>query len=273
MKGVLLTEITGKAWNEWQVSSNHDYKRHSSTAADPKSSLEFEKDEVLAFIFPKDSRTFSTESHGRERTEQAMDTSSHIDAIVSGRCKFEDSDLIVGEMQFCFVTGLLLGNHACMEQWAHITKTVFKAYRYAVLNPDFFEKFITAFHSQLMYDEGAFPDESILDIDPNLRDDLKVILTIFKSRLTEQLLAQGNSITNLQKAVGEAFEKLESWLWKWGWDLRGNYVRKGNYQLEDGTVIQDLEISDLEAEDERGEYAAQVVELDEDGREIGLISF
>ncbi len=101
---------------------------------------------------------------------------------------------------------------------------------------------------------------------------MKGTLTKYKSLLTEQLLAQGNSITDEKTRVGAAFEKLEGWLWKWDWDLRGNYLRKGNFQLEDGTVLEDLELSDMEAEDERGEYAATVVELDEDGREAGLIS-
>lgn len=40
-------------------------------------------------------------------------------------------------------------------------------------------------------------------------------------------------------------------------------------QLEDGEFV-DAELKDFEAEDERGEFAPQVVELDEQGREMGL---
>ena len=40
-------------------------------------------------------------------------------------------------------------------------------------------------------------------------------------------------------------------------------------QLEDGEFV-DAEMKDFEAEDERGEFAPQVVELDEAGRERGL---
>lgn len=75
---------------------------------------------------------------------------------------------------------------------------------------------------------------SVLDYDPDLRDDFKMLLITFKSRLNEQLLAQGSELTDQQSAVGKAFEELESWLWRWGWDLRGNYVRSGKIQLEDG---------------------------------------
>lgn len=97
-----------------------------------------------------------------------------------------------------------------------------------------------------------------------------MILTIFKSRLNEQLLSKGSSLTDEQSSVGQAFEALESWLWKWGWDLRGNYLRVGKIQLEDGEFV-DAELGDFEQEDERGEYAPVVVDLEEDGREKGLL--
>jgi len=112
---------------------------------------------------------------------------------------------------------------------------------------------------------------SILDYDPDLRTDFKMLLITFKSRLNEQLLAQGSDLTDQQSAVGKAFEELESWLWRWGWDLRGNYVRSGKIQLEDGEFV-DVELKDFQAEDERGEYAPVVV-LDEQGREDDLIKF
>lgn len=100
----------------------------------------------------------------------------------------------------------------------------------------FFRKVIEAVHSQLIYDESAL-DGSILDHDENLAKDLKMLLTVFKSRMDELLLAQGTNITDDQAAVGKSFEALESWLWKWGWDLRGNYVRSGKIQLEDGEFV------------------------------------
>lgn len=71
-------------------------------------------------------------------------------------------------------------------------------------------------------------------------------------------------------AVGRAFRDLERFLWRWDWDLRGDYVRSGKVMLEDGELV-DVELSELEAEDERGEYAAVVVSVDEAGREIGLV--
>ncbi len=263
MKGAFLCRITGQEWNHWQVSSIHDCKTTSSPNND-------NKDEVLSFVVPRDAHTFSQSSTGRARTEQAMDTSSHIRGVIA-ICTFEDSDEIIGELQFCFITGMFLGNLACMEQWSHIIKVVFRAFRLAVEIPEFFSKFIRAFHTQLIYNMGGL-DSSIFEHDPEVENDLKMILTVFKSRLTEQLLAQGSDLSAQQSDVGKAFEKLEEWLWKLDWDLRGNYVRSGKFQLEDGEDI-DVELPDFEAEDERGEYAPQVVDLDDDGREKGLISF
>ena len=249
MKGALLTKITGQPWNHWQVSSSDDYKQPRGPNV-PDDLMDFRSEEVLRFVFPRSTRTFSNEAHGRDRTEQAMDTTSHIKSIITTYCTFEDQDEIIGEMQFCYITGMILGNLACMEQWGHIVKVLLRAFKLVLEMPVFFRKVIEAFHAQLIYDEQGL-DSSILDHDPNLSDELKKLLTIFKSRLTELLLDQGNQLTDDQNAVGQAFEKLESWLWKWGWDLRSNYVRSGKVQLEDGEIV-DMELADFEDEDERG---------------------
>lgn len=228
IKGALLTKITGHVWNAWQVSSTHDLKTatgHTTTGGE-----DFSKDNVLDFVFPRAVRTFPASSIGRDRTDQAMDTSSHINAIITGNCSFEDSDEIIGELQFCFVTGMLLGNLACMEQWAHIIKTVFKAYKLAMDDPRFFIKFIDAVHAQFIYNEEGI-DGSILDHDASLSDELRMILTIFKSRLNELLLSKGAQLSPAQNMVGKSFESLESFLWKWDWDLRGNYVRSGKVRI------------------------------------------
>jgi A1 cistron-splicing factor AAR2 len=249
MKGALLTKVTGHQWNHWQVSSSDDYK-HPREPSLPDDPMDFRSEEVLRFVFPQSTRTFSDEALGRDRTEQAMDTTAHIKSIITTHCTFEDQDEIIGEMQFCYITGMILGNLACMEQWGHIVKVLFRAFKLVLELPVFVRKVIEAFHAQLIYDEEGL-DSSILDHDASLSDELKKLLTIFKSRLTELLLDQGNQLTDDQKAVGQAFEELESWLWKWGWDLRSNYVRSGKVQLEDGEIV-DMELADFEDEDERG---------------------
>lgn len=269
--GSLLNRITGnKGWNNWQVCSVHDHLHKTPSGSNPEITMDY-RDEVLRFTIPQYKRTFSDESLGRARTEQAMDSTSHILKIISKNCSHENADEIVGEIQFCFITGMLLGNVACMEQWTHVVKMVFGAYDLVLQMPDFFRKFIEAVHAQFIYDDEGL-EGSILDYEPSLSDDLKLILTKFKARLNEMLLELGAKITCEQSAVGKAFGELETLLWKWDWDLRANYVRSGKYQLEDGQWI-DAELKDFQAEDERGEFAPVMVELDDDGREKGLIHF
>ncbi|KAH8683215.1 AAR2 protein-domain-containing protein [Tricladium varicosporioides] len=272
ISGALLSQITGcKEWNQWHVCSSNDNEQQITLSRDPKIMIDHYKDEPLNFMFPRHMRTFSEESLGSLRTEQALDSTSHVLASISSNCMNEDPDEILGEIQFCYITGMMLGNVACMEQWAHIIKTMFRAFQLVLVRPVFFRKFIESVHSQLIYDEEGV-EGSILDHDPTLGDDLRLILTTFKSRLNEMLLEKGNDINESQTAVGKAFEEFESWLWRWEWDLRGNYVRSGRIQLEDGQWV-DAELKDFEAEDERGEFAPVMVELDDDGREKGLICF
>jgi A1 cistron-splicing factor AAR2 len=124
MKGALLSAITGHEWNQWQVSSTDDYKPISRINGHPDDTRTLHKsgDKVLKFMFPKSTRTFSSNSIGADRTEQAMDTSTHILGVITSNCTYEDSDEIIGELQFCYITGMVLGNLACMEHWAHIVK-------------------------------------------------------------------------------------------------------------------------------------------------------
>ncbi|TVY16303.1 hypothetical protein LARI1_G005425 [Lachnellula arida] len=274
IKGALLSKVTGQQWNHWQISSYHDCspKGHrSKSSRDADITIDNYKDEILNFVFPEDTKMFSDESRGRERTQQALDSTSYVEDIINEKCTYQDSDEIIGEVQFCYLSGMLLGNIACIEQWAHVVKVVFHAYYLSLEMPVFFKKFIQAVHNQFRYDH-EYLDGSILDHDSNLAHDLRVALIVFKSRLNEQLLAQGKDLNSEQSALAKAFEEFEEWLWKWDWDLRGDYVRSGKIQLEDGEFV-DAEVEDFQEEDERGEWAPAVVELDENGREIGLIRF
>lgn len=274
VKGAMLSKVTGQEWNHWQVSSVHDYSTHnhnSNASRDATMNFDNYKDEVLNFMFPRDTRTFSKTSIGRMRTEQALDSTSYIEDVISNNCTYQDSDEIIGELQFCYLTGMLLGNIACMEHWSHVVKTVFHAYALSMEMPVFVTKFIQAIHTQFRYDQD-YLDGSILDHDSQLSHDLKMTLTVFKSRLNEQLLARGPDLNKDQTALAKAFDDFEEWLWKWDWDLRGNYVRSGKIQLEDGEWI-DAEMTDFQAEDERGEWAPVVVELDEQGRGKDFIRF
>lgn len=285
IKGPMLSRVTGGTWNDWKVTSMDERKPTDAKPTDsqhqtamgiiPKTvgaiDATIAEEKKLGFIFPAGSKTYSETVVGRARSEQAMDSSSHVRGIIAENCTADGPDDVLGELQFCYLTGVLLSNICCMEQWGHMIKVLFKAFKFAVEEAHFFTKFVEVFQAQLVYDD-EYLQGSIFDHSNHLQDELKVELTIFKSRLTEQLSAKPDSLSREENELKAAFGRLESWLSKWGWDLGGNYLRVGKIQLEDGEYV-DAEMEDLEAEDERGEYAPVMVELDEGGREKGTIGW
>ena len=118
----MLNKVTGNEWNKWLVLSSHDYKDTANPMPPDDRYPNKGHDEVLRFIFPKSNRFWHAAAVGRDRTEQALDSSAHIHSIIHDLCTYEDSDEIVGELQFCYVTGMLIGNLACQEHWAHVVK-------------------------------------------------------------------------------------------------------------------------------------------------------
>ncbi|KFY27373.1 hypothetical protein V493_03538 [Pseudogymnoascus sp. VKM F-4281 (FW-2241)] len=274
IKGPMLSRVTGGNWNEWKVTSMDERKPTDTEPVDivPETvDAAIAEEKKLGFIFPAGSKTYSETVVGRARSEQAMDSSSHVRGVIADNCTSEGPDDVLGELQFCYLTGVLLCNICCMEQWGHVVKILFKAFRFAVEEAPFFVRFLEVFQAQLVYDD-EYLQGSIFDHSHHLQDELKVELTIFKSRLTEQLSAKPNGLSKEENELKAAFGRLETWLSKWGWDLGGNYLRVGKIQLEDGEYV-DAEMEDLEAEDERGEYAPVMVELDEGGREKGTIGW
>ncbi|OBT42120.1 hypothetical protein VE00_06544 [Pseudogymnoascus sp. WSF 3629] len=284
IKGPMLSRVTGGNWNDWKVTSMDERKPTDTKPADNQHQtamgivpvpnpvdVTIAEEKKLGFIFPAGSKTYSETAIGRARSEQAMDSSSHVRGVIVDSCTSDGPDDVLGELQFCYLTGVLLSNICCMEQWGHVVKILFKAFRFAVEEAHFFAKVIEVFHAQLVYDD-EYLQGSIFDHSNHLQDELKVELTIFKSRLSEQLSSKLEGLSREENELKAAFGRLETWLSKWGWDLGGNYLRVGKIQLEDGEYV-DAEMEDLEAEDERGEYAPVMVELDEGGREKGTIGW
>ncbi|CCF47051.1 AAR2 domain-containing protein [Colletotrichum higginsianum] len=165
-----------------------------------------------------------------------------------------------------------LGNEACIQQWWHmLVSVVLKAYTLPLRRPELARFLLQTITAQLVYNE-RYLDGSVLDYGPSYSRDLRMALIVYKRRLNEVLLTLNSLATPEQAAVGQAFSELETWVWKFGWDIRSDYLRKGKTMLEDGEEVE-LEMDDLEAEDERGEFAATVVELDESGKQKDLVSW
>ncbi|KAK5629785.1 hypothetical protein RRF57_005500 [Xylaria bambusicola] len=218
-----------------------------------------------------DARLINPEATGAERTRQALDPSGWIiEKLENPNTDHRPEDLI-GEFQFAFLVGMHLGNFSCLEQWFFLaTQLIFRSYDLTVDRPQQARNLIQTFHAQLLYNERYLQGD-ILELMPEQARKLRLALTTYKTRLDEKLQALGDHCTPEQQTVGMAFSSLESWLWRFGWDLKGEYVRSGNVMLEDGEMVQ-AEVSDFEDEDERGEFAPTVVEM-ENGTEVGLLSW
>ncbi|KAK8117527.1 AAR2 protein [Apiospora kogelbergensis] len=281
-----LTASAGTKETSWPVNTSDRVAGGTSTVEEAR--LYANSTSQLTFTFGMDDLLFDTRAEGAERTQQALDPTSWVLSELrklpsegageneSGGSVSALNDL-VGELQFAFLTGMHLGNYACLEQWWHYTtRVIFRAYRLAVDEPQLARDLIQTVHAQLVYNDRNL-EGSILDTAPggggggSGAKKLQKALTVYKSRLNEQLLALGDECTPAQQAVGASFASLESFLWTWDWDLRGEYLRSGTVMLEDGEVVH-AELSDFEDEDERGDFAAVVVDVDESGRPKDFVS-
>lgn len=227
----------------------------------------------LKFSFVQQARTFSLESIGAERSLEATDSTPYLMSLIDNSNNDLADDDLVGELQFCYIVGMHLGNDACIQQWWYmVLKLIIKAYLLPIRKPLLAASILRALTAQLTYGTDWL-DGSILDYAETNCRELRLGLTIYKRRLEESLQGPGaSSLSPDHVAVGAAFSRLETVLSDQGWDVTGQYLRKGTIMMEDGEQVE-LEMSELEAEDERGEWAPEVVELDEHGRQRDLVSW
>ncbi|KAI1847806.1 hypothetical protein JX265_009234 [Neoarthrinium moseri] len=259
----LLNRVLGGNEETWPVNTTDRIVGETTMPEEarlyPSAAAQFQ------FSFPMDQRLFDTTAEGSERTQQALDPTTWTLA------RTDDGKTLLGEIQFAFLTGMHLGNYSCLQQWwYYLVHIVFRSYRLAIERPELALDLVQTFHAQLVYND-RYLEGDIMESMPGEARRLQKALTVYKSRLNEQLLSLGDRCTAEQNAVGQAFSALESWLWRFGWDLRGEYVRSGKVMLEDGEMVE-AELSDFESEDERGEFAAVVVDVDENGRPTDLVS-
>ncbi|KAI1742519.1 A1 cistron-splicing factor [Xylaria scruposa] len=265
----LLNRITGQTQDIWVVSTTDGVTGDNASAKETQ--LYATGTSRLRFTFPMDARLINPDATGAERTRQALDPTGWVIQKLEDPNGDDRPEDLAGDFQFAFLAGMHLGNFSCIEQWFYLaTELIFRSYSLTVDRPQQARSLIQTFHAQLLYNDRYLQGD-ILDLMPEHARKLQLALTTYKTRLDEKLRELGDLSTPDQLAVSIAFSSLESWLLRLGWDLRGDYVRLGNVMLEDGEMVE-AELSDFEDEDERGEFAPTIVEM-ENGKEAGLLSW
>ncbi|KAK4447055.1 AAR2 protein-domain-containing protein [Podospora aff. communis PSN243] len=269
-----LDRVTGKKGvAEWLVDSMDCVRGESRLPGGIATASETYRTIVgsdLRFLFSQDIQDLRILDQGRN-----PDTTSRVVALLnSADYPINEAD-IVAELQFIFITGTHLGNTACLEYWWKLVlRIILRAFQLSVQRPPLCRWLIRTLHAQLVYTdnnvESLQQDSSNASDGPSedkllfhsLRQSKSLLhgaLVEYKSRINTLLLDLGNRITQEQKEVGYAFEDLEAWLWRCGWDLR---------KIADGGRR-----SLLDDDDEEDDDLPVIVDIDENGREVGLVSF
>ncbi|KAH7140722.1 AAR2 protein-domain-containing protein [Dactylonectria macrodidyma] len=273
----LLSRIIGQRYDNWTVHTGDRVNGSILMAAemelDKAISKYLTKTRELNFAFNQQSKTYSIGNTGADRTLDATDATPYMTSLIDNTDSGLTADDIVGDFQFAFVAGMHLGNDSCIQQWWHmLLNLALRAYLLPARRPVLAAALLRSLAAQLSY-SNSWLDGSVLDYAESHTKDLRLSLTIYKRRLDELLLGLGKQASSDQLSVGTAFAGLEATvISELGWDLRGEYLRRGNVMMEDGEQVE-LEVTDFEAEDERGEFAPEVVQLDESGRQRDLVSW
>ncbi|CEJ92108.1 hypothetical protein VHEMI07781 [[Torrubiella] hemipterigena] len=222
----------------------------------------------LGFSFDQRGKTYSAARFGAERSEEAKDATAYILAVME-EAGLSDAD-VVGEMQFAYMTGVHLGNESCIQQWWHmLLKLILKAYGLIVRKPLLVAALLRTLAAQIAYDQDWL-DSSILQATGDSQSkDLRLALVVYQRRLDE--IVAEDPVPDVL-AVATALVRVEGAAAALGWDIKAQYLRTGKVIMEDGEEVE-VEMEELAAEDERGEYAPEIVELDGEGRQKDLVSW
>ena len=205
-------------------------------------------------------RTWREGAVGRERTEAAVDRSWALNDIEERwSAKLDEGggewgDLVLGQMEATFLMVLTVANFSCLEEWKRIVGLVLTCKRAVREREEWFATFLVLLRKQMERCEDV--EGGLFDLSDEGGGLLKGLLKGFK-RTLGQVFGEEEG-----EEVKEEMEALETFLkGEYGWELGDEFVRRGLLELEDGEQVE-VEMEEMEGEDERGEYAPVVVDLD-----------
>lgn len=236
----------------------------------------------------------STASNATNGLDMTVDILRTLDTPGRG---ISEKDMI-GELQFTFISGLHLSNIACIDQWWHLILKIFlRAHSLILSRPSLCRAFIETFYAQMKYHKKYFtsdPDNSsdgtemitqaghgetsgdgdgstdMFESKPRNKNRLREALKVYKQRLDEALLTlEEDQITVDQTHSRSVFTVLELGFWRLGWDPKsGGSVTSGHFK--ENSVRGSSNGSNQDDDDDD---MPVIVELDENGKEVGLVSF
>ena len=268
-----LDQITGKKHAaEWLVETADGIKGDTSTPITTSDAYRKIVGSELQFRFFQGCQERRILDYNSGNTS-LTDTTTRVLALIDSDRSVSEQDM-VAELQFAFVTGSHLGNVTCLEQWWELVlKVILRAYKLVLHRPLLCRRLLQTLHAQLAYTEnkvaalqggepttradGPSGDRLLFDARSNSKKFLYGALAGYKGYLNSSLLELRDRITPEQKGAGQAFNDLEAWLWKCGWDLR----RTDGHRMPLGD------------DDDDDDDLPVIVDVDENGREVGLVSF
>jgi A1 cistron-splicing factor AAR2 len=255
--------------NEWTITTGSSARRDADDLDIPGLGREEVRDGVFGGeegggekelgLLPVDlKRTWREGAVGRERTEAAKDRSWALGDLVERFCGGWGGGEreVLGEVQVCFLMVVTVGNWSCMEQWKRLLGLLFTCQRAVWERGELFEGLIKCLRGQLRVARESVDEGGLFGEDMGF---LVGLLRGFWRRVEE---VEGEGDGKGVEVVRRELERLDEVVKEvYGWDLRGEVVRRGMLELEDGEMVE-MEMDGAEEEEESGEYAPVVVDLE-----------
>lgn len=254
----LLSNLTKS--DEWRVTSASSAKQDRDEIPG-LSDEEVGEEKELGVLGIDLKRTWRDGAMGRERTEGALDSSWALSDVMERGQEFlgenvgwDNRDVVLGQMEACFLMVLTVANYSCLEEWKRCVGLALTCKRAVRQRSEWFVSFLALLRKQLERCEDV--EGGLFDMSDEGGGQLKKWLKGFRMTIG-QVFGEGEG-----DEIKEELEALEAFLKaQYGWELGDEYLRRGMLELEDGEQVY-AEVDEMEGEDERGEYAPVIVDLD-----------
>jgi len=226
-----------------------------------------EQEKEFGFLPVDLKQTWREGAVGRERTEAAQDRSWALGELilmnsssVTGEITVDErtgESQLLGELQFTFLMVLTMMNFSCLQQWKRLLELILTCRRAIVEREEFMSEVVRLLLHQLERCDDV--EGGLFEIDGDEGGAfLRNLLTKLRQSVDEIVGNRAESMVKIE------LDKLEAWVKEeYDWELKREFiVRRGMIRLEDGEEVE-MEMDGNDEDEETGEYAPLVVDLDE----------